>query len=565
MDAIADLNHIALLQHRANTSGDTILFKLPDLRESGPPQEWSTVITVAEFAAEVDRVAKFFARELSAQGVPPRSVVSLLYGGRQYQDLLYVIALSRASYVPELLSTGGLANPALIYELMDQAGSKALLYDPHFEHLTADCPYPKFALAPVKSLKNNLTLNGHSPQLPKIEDLSTGPDDACFIYLTSGSTSGRPKIVPYTQHSTSIYYKSQFGIWLGDKKFDTQDVFIARGSVCSVAGIIQYLGCLYTGSSVIYASKPHFSTEEFVNLVNAGGMNRVTTYGTYLAPHLQAAKKNPTMLKLLQGMRTISYGGVPISNADDDWCFQNGVPIIDMYATTECGLLMTSLGPSKPARYIRPVPGLSCTFDPITPTEPNAQSQDTPSSNPSDPSTQLYEFVLLAESPQIPAPHLRSADGNFRSGDLFERFPDGSYALRGRDDDWIKTFYSDRTDAKAIEEKTYELCGDLLKECIVVGHLRPSPALFVTTDRSDHNIARSADADDALKESILERLKGFTASQYVHEQVTDKRLIFVVNQDALPRTNKGNFRRRGIEQTYQRELDAAYKAVYGEY
>ncbi|KAG8737463.1 hypothetical protein FRC11_002026 [Ceratobasidium sp. 423] len=234
---------------------------------------------------------------------------------------------------------------------------------------------------------------------------------------------------------------------------------------------------------------------------------------------------------------------------------------------------MTSLGPSKPARYIRPIPGLSCIFDPITLTDPNAQLQlvDNPTSSlnpssPSDsPSAQLYEFVLLAESPQIPAPHLCSADGNFRSGDLFERFPDGSYLLRGRDDDWIKSFYADRTDAKAIEEKIYELCGDLLKECMVVGHLRPSPALFVTIDRSHHNIAKVADADDTVKESILERLKDFTASQYVHEQVTDKRLIFVVNQDALPRTNKGNFRRRGIEQKYQSELDAAYKAVYGEY
>ncbi|CAE7059176.1 unnamed protein product [Rhizoctonia solani] len=573
MDAIIDLNHIALLQHRANTSGDTILFKLPDLRDSGPPREWSTVVTIAEFAAEVDKVAKTFVRELSLRGAPPGSVVSLLYGGRQYRDLLYVVALSRASYIPELLSTGGLANPAMIYELMDQAESKALLYDPHFEHLTEDCPYPKFALTLVESLENDSTPNGHSPQLPKIEDLSTGPDDVCFIYLTSGSTSGRPKIVPYTQSSTSIYYKSQFGIWLAGQKFNTQDVFIARGSVCSVAGMIQYLGCLYTGSSVIYASKAHFSTEEFVNLVNVGGLNRVTTYGTYLTPHLQVAKNDPEMLKLLQGMRTISFGGVPISNADDDWCFQNGVPIIDMYATTECGLLMTSVGQSKPARYIRPVKGLSCIFDPIMLTDPNVPSEPvnnpTSSPNPSNPSDlsspQLYEFVLLAESPQIPSPHLRSADGNFRSGDLFEQFPDGSYVLRGRDDDWIKTFYSDRTDARAIEEKVYELCSDLLNECIVVGHLRPSPALFITIDRTHRDIAKIPDTDDTLKESILERLKGFTASQYVHEQVTDTRLIFVMNQDALPRTNKGNFRRRGIEQKYQSELDAAYKAVYGEY
>ncbi|CUA70745.1 hypothetical protein RSOLAG22IIIB_09073 [Rhizoctonia solani] len=588
MSPSTEFNHIALLQHRANTSGDTILFKLPDLKDSESPRKWSTTITVAEFAAEVDRIAGFLAGRLSARGVPPRSVVSLLYSGRQYQDLLYAVALSRASYVPELLSANGLADPAVIYDLMDQAKSKVLLFDPHFEHLTANCPYPKLALAPVESLKIDstadveFTIDGQSSELPKIEDLSTGPDDVCFIFLTSGSTSGRPKIVPYTQVSTSTYYKSQFDIWLGDNRFDTQDVFIARGSVCSVAGMIQYLGCLSTGSSIVYPSKANFSTEEFFNLVNFGGLNRLTTYGTYLAPHLQVARGDPALLKLLQGMRTISYGGVPISNADDDWCFHNGVPIMDMYATTECGLLMISFGPSKPARYIRPVPGLSCVFDPITLTDPNAQLQLV--DNPSHPtehaisselltsttasapaSTKLHEFVLLADSPQIPAPHLRSADGNLRSGDLFEQFPDGSYLLRGRDDDWIKSFFSDRTDAKAIEEKVYELCGDLVKECMVIGHLRPSPALFVTIDKSHDYIAKNTNTEDTLKELILERLKDFIATQYVHEKIQDKRLIFIVDQNALPRTNKGNFRRRGIEQKYQSELDAAYKAVYGEY
>jgi hypothetical protein len=77
MDIALEDNHIALLQHRAKNSGDTILFKLPVLRGDESPLQWNDV-TIAEFAAEVDRVASFLIAELKSRGIPPRSVVSVL-------------------------------------------------------------------------------------------------------------------------------------------------------------------------------------------------------------------------------------------------------------------------------------------------------------------------------------------------------------------------------------------------------------------------------------------------------------------------------------------------------
>jgi len=278
-------------------------------------------------------------------------------------------------------------------------------------------------------------------------------------------------------------------------------------------------------------------------VVNVCGLNRVTHYGTTLAPHIQAAKNDPAILKLLQGLRTLSYGGVPISIADDDWCFQNDIPIMDMYATTECGLLMVSV-PGKPSRFIRPVQDLSCRFDPVLST-----LDDDPTS------TQLFEFVLLSDSPQIPQPHLVATDGNFHTSDLFEKHSDGSYLFRGRDDDWIKSDRADLCDAKAIEEKIYETCGDFVKDCIVAGHLRPSPVLFVEVHQA------LTISEDSLKESILQQIESFNA--LVHERITDKRLILIMEEGTLPRTMKGNLRRRAIEQKYSKELDAMYMSVYG--
>ena len=96
--------------------------------------------------------------------------------------------------------------------------------------------------------------------------------------------------------------------------------------------------------------------------------------------------------------------------------------------------------PGKPARCMHPVSGISYRFDPATDT--------TDVDNPG--SAQLFKFILLADSPQIPQPHLLSADGNFHTGDLFERQPDGSYLFRGRNDDWIKSEGAKRIDTKFV-------------------------------------------------------------------------------------------------------------------
>lgn len=63
-------------------------------------------------------------------------------------------------------------------------------------------------------------------------------------------------------------------------------------------------------------------------MVNVCGLNHMTTYGTYLSPYIQAAKDDPAILKLLQDMRSVSYDGVPITVANDDWCFENGINMI---------------------------------------------------------------------------------------------------------------------------------------------------------------------------------------------------------------------------------------------
>ena len=145
------------------------------------------------------------------------------------QDLVYVIAVARASHIPQMCPNK-FSQPGIIFELMEKANSEMLIYDPSLEHLTANCPFPKLAFKPIESIEKCSTVHTDSA-LPKIEDLSTG-SDVGFVFLTSGSTSGSPKLVPLTHKILSIFHKVRYRRLLDGKRGDTQDVLLARDNIC---------------------------------------------------------------------------------------------------------------------------------------------------------------------------------------------------------------------------------------------------------------------------------------------------------------------------------------------
>ena len=192
-------------------------------------------------------------------------------------------------------------------------------------------------------------------------------------------------------------------------------------------------------------------------------------------------------------------------------------------------------------RLIRPLPTVSYNFELV--------GETTQIENPD--SVQLYEFVLLAASPEFPQPHLLSSDGNFHTGDLFEKKDNGYYHFRGRDDDWIKSQNSLRCDTKSIEDNVRSNCEDLVAECIVVGNGRPSPALFVEP--------KTEMSTEALKKAIIRRTRAFHARRYMHERITSTAFVFVVPKGTLPRTaTKGNVRRKAVEEQFKTELDEVF-------
>lgn len=204
-----------------------------------------------------------------------------------------------------------------------------------------------------------------------------------------------------------------------------------------------------------------------------------------------------------------------------------------MFGSTECGPMLGSSAHADPSAGLKRLPGTSYRFVPIDKNDYSAE--------------RLLELVVSETSSDIPDPSLLSPDGKYHTGDLFSQVSRGLYISRGRNDDWIKSLNSLRCDTKynlfyiisrtqnllfsfsrSIEESVRATCGDLILDCVVVGNERVSPALFVEP--------RMATDTTELAQMIVDRIRPFHARLYLHERITDSRLVLIVDAGTLPRT-----------------------------
>ncbi|EKM61199.1 uncharacterized protein PHACADRAFT_156415 [Phanerochaete carnosa HHB-10118-sp] len=529
--------HLTVLDKAAALYSSRPVFKVPKLAkpDSDEVAEWS-VISYAQFHADVERYAKYWTKTLSKDGIERRSVVALWLGGMTYIDVLHIYGIFKAGYIPQLFSLR-LPNPDVVSELLQKVGAQALVYDPSYESAT-----PTFSVPVYQALFT---------ELPDVEDVVLCNDfiptdeDMAMVFHTSGSTSGSPKLIRCT-------YK-----WLDNiaaKMYHTaipndearQDVSVWMGSMCHIAQTCTLIGWLHHGACVVQPTKIAFSSDELVDMITRCGLNRLNQFASFLAGHLKRSRHNTKLLALLQGLDEVVYSGLMLTPEEETWAYKSGIKLRNLFGNTECGAMLISIGGDGPdARFLRPIEGTRYGFFPL---DSNGGAEGLANAN-----AQLFELVILAESSDCPDPALRAADGHYHTGDLFQAAgAPGSWVFRGRNDDWIKSENSLRCDTKAIEDNVRATCADLVAECIVVGNGRPSPALFVEA-KAD------AAAAEALKKTVLRRIRPFHSRRYLHERVMTAELVFVVKPGTLPRTaTKGNIRRREVESAFQTQLDEAY-------
>ncbi|KAK0198477.1 hypothetical protein F5146DRAFT_1019766 [Armillaria mellea] len=504
--------HLSVLEASASRYSSRPAFRIPRVDPTTSRiLEWQT-ITYRQLLHDVESYARHWFMTLTRDGIPQRSVIGLWIGGFTYIDLLHIYGISRAGYIPQMFSLR-LPNPDVIFELLHRANAKALIFDSSFQDVLKNTSLPiHLALNTVEAA---LTA-GPLPTLPHC-----APDDIALLFHTSGSTSGSPKLVPCTQIS---------------KPFspNRQDVTTWMGSMCHIGQSFMLIGTLQHGSCVIQPTVIAFSPEELVDMIHRCHLNRLRQFAAFLAMQLRASRHDTKLLSLLAGLDEVLYTGMALPREEEEWAYHSGLPIRNLFGSTECGATLISVGGCDPsAPLLHSLEGVSYSFVPIHPEQNEVGHQST---------ARMLEFIIRAESGDCPHPSLRSADGHFHTGDLFQE------AAPGFQENSL------RCDTKAIEDNVRATCGNFVADCIVVGTGRPSPVLFVEP---------AGDIDPSrLKKEIIRKTRHFHSRRYLHERISSPNMIIVVPRQTLPRTaTKGNIRRQEVETRYKTELDQVYGLV----
>ncbi|CDO77060.1 hypothetical protein BN946_scf184473.g4 [Trametes cinnabarina] len=541
--ATTDNHFLSLLVPRFREHADKPVFRPYIDRDDA----WD-IVTYRDLEQRLAAAKSYWQRTLASSKLEPLDVVGCWLTGRKLSDLINGIALSALGYTPQFFSTYS-EDVALIIELLSQSKGRALVIDARFadkvaSHGSASMPY-FVALddAQLQELVSDAMQGGGDVStLTFVPDAPVRPDDIAALFHSSGTTGGRPKIIP----NTFKMLKSTISV-----RFPSSDLTSAVGggqqttinTISNLIGIATFhisLGCIYTGACLVQSSSASIPAQEFVGMTRACGLNRLAVYATFLSKLIKAAKEDDAVQNALKGLHDIVHTGVSLPKEDEEWAFKNGLTVYNAYSTTETGPLL-KLDPTT--RVLRPIPGAEPVFLPY---------------NASDDSSgvQLYELVVPSGADCCPPPALCAADGYYHSNDLFERVHDG-WVYRGRAGDWIKVV-SGFCDTKTMEDIVRKACPDIVHDVVVVGSGRAFPCLIV--ESPDEGL--TDDKRKEVAEQVIKRTADLLLGLFPHEQIQDPRRVVVVEKGSLPRTwEKGNIRRPAAEKQFAKQLDEIYAAA----
>ncbi|KAM5363911.1 hypothetical protein ACJZ2D_011763 [Fusarium nematophilum] len=520
--------HLSLVQSTTAEHPSALAFKAA---RPGPAGTDWTDVSYATFQKDVETSAQYWAGELSKAGIQGRSVVAMWLKGLSYEDLVHMWGVSRAGFVPQLISLR-MTDPSVTYELAIKAQAAALIHDVVFTPMLKSSPVPAFAAGNVLDTPGLEKL-----PLPPLQP-SSDAEEVVMIYHTSGSTSGIPKLVPITvKWIDNVIYKMQL-YTSALPSLSKQRVGVSVGSFSHMGNVIVLLESISQVGCFIVPSTLPYPVSELQYMIDQCGLTRLNIFSPFLSGVLRQARQDPSLLRGLQSLDSVAFSGLPLNAEDESWARSQGLNVANGFASTEMGMMMASKA-SPEAPYLEAWPG--------------ARFEMVPLKDASALEERLLELVIPPEFPECPHPSLRDpTDGKFYSGDLFTEVSPDQYISKGRNDDWIKMESSLRCDTSSIEANAMQTCRDLISSVVVVGAARPCPAMVAEM--------KGGDVDEAsLKSEILERITPFHKRRYAHERIEDARLILVVPGGTLPRTaTKGSVRRAAVEKLFKADLNRVY-------
>lgn len=154
--------------------------------------------------------------------------------GKTYADVVHLFSLQRAGYVPHLVSTY-LKDVTLVQNLFDQSETRIIICDTKdasdWEKLEG-----QFDIVPMLNLDEPPSVDASQILLPSLIDGDA--DDILSMEQSSGSSSGRPKIVQFSRRWVDANAQK---CQIDERR---TPVFIRSGTFCYVGQLLRMVSAL---------------------------------------------------------------------------------------------------------------------------------------------------------------------------------------------------------------------------------------------------------------------------------------------------------------------------------
>lgn len=247
------------LPHTSNNIVCRLLTALRDMDDFpifrpylGPEMGWGSVMA-SEFLRHMAASTAHWKAQMPLLGCQINDVVGLWFvviyslqlqaltplrlTGQKYEDLLSILGLVTAGYVPQIFGLA-FSNPKVIGDLMSRSGATVLVFGEAFasqlEHFKVVSP--AFIPSDDSESHTNLSATDFIPVLP---------NDTAILIHSSGTTAGLPKLIPVSHGSLVLFVTEKYRPMLLQGAFEGQENTNTLGS-------FTHLGVLSGKNSALY-------------------------------------------------------------------------------------------------------------------------------------------------------------------------------------------------------------------------------------------------------------------------------------------------------------------------
>jgi hypothetical protein len=171
-----------------------------------------------------------------------------------------------------------------------------------------------------------------------------------------------------------------------------------------------------------------------------------------------------------------------------------------------------------------------------------------------------YEIIILLDNPTLALNQHNHPEG-YKMNDLLQRekcIPDGRvcYSVLGRVDDIIIHARSEKTQPLPLEEKIKQYCH-AVEACIIGGNNRFHTYCVVELKEGYQP------TDATVQVELYKAVERANEDAPVHSRVAKEMCYIIPAGDKLPRTDKGNVKRKFTESKYKLIIDQLYSNFSG--